>query len=29
VIDRQLLESLFGYQTIETVVSNLKSILNR
>ncbi len=27
-IDRQLLESLFGYQTIETVVSDLTSILN-
>ena len=26
-IDRQLLESLFGYQTIETVVSDLTSIL--
>lgn len=27
-IDRQLLESLFGYQTMTTVISELKSILN-
>jgi polysaccharide biosynthesis protein PslH len=28
VIDHSLLESLFGYQTIETVVSDLESMLN-
>jgi polysaccharide biosynthesis protein PslH len=28
VIDRQLLDSLFGYQTIETVVTDLTSMLN-